>query len=112
MNDFLQAQKLFNEFQNSRNRDTLEEVLDILDELTQGDDKVKAENLKCTIDRFMKNEWRQIAEKYNIPDFQGPKNAPVELLVESATEHDLKRIMTIVWYEVRCNRLPEFLLYK
>ena len=108
MDDFSEAQKLFIEFQNTHKWSVLAEALDILDELVQRDDRKRAENLKGTIDRFMKNEWKQIVEKYNIHDFQSPTNDLLSLLGNSATEDDLERVLGIIGYRVRVNNSLDF----
>ena len=96
MDDFSQAQKLFAEYQRTRNDDTLIEALDILDELLLGDDRKRVENLKGTIERFLNNELKNIMEKYNIRDFETPENDVLSLLSGSASEDDLEKVSSIL----------------
>ena len=101
MDDFSQAQKLFSEFQKTWNYSTLDKALDILDELLEGDDKKRAENLKGTIDRFMKNEAKKIMDKYNIRDFASTGDDFISLLACATSEDDLLRIRSIMGYMLR-----------
>jgi hypothetical protein len=100
MDDFKRAQALFSQFQKTFYWPTLEEALNILDELIE-EGFSQAQNLEKTINRFMVNEKNKIMEKYNIKDFDIPHYDRLILLIDSTNDQDFAKLKGILQYFLR-----------